>query len=87
MVRRGWRDLLYLGYATAEAKVKRFLHLGKAAPSGTIENVGGELPPELKRKIKIAAQYQQRNIENLHRLVESQNETSSIVRYITANRL
>ena len=42
MVRRGWRDLLYLGYATAEAKVKRFLHLGKAAPSGTIENVGCE---------------------------------------------
>ena len=56
MVRRGWRDLLYLGYATAEAKVKRFLHLGKAAPSGTIENVGCELPPETKRKIKVAKQ-------------------------------
>ena len=39
MVRRGWRDLLYLGQAPAEAKVKRYLHLRKAAPSGTIENV------------------------------------------------
>ena len=42
MVRRGWRNLLYLKYATAKAKAKRPLHLGKAAPSGTIENVGCE---------------------------------------------
>ena len=50
MVRRGWRNLLYLKYATAKAKAKHPLHLGKAAPSGTIENVGCELPPETKRR-------------------------------------
>ena len=50
MVRRGWRDFLYLNNATAEAKAKVFLDLGKAAPSGTIENVGCELKPEPKRK-------------------------------------
>ena len=50
MVRRGWRNLLYLKYATAKAKAKRPLHLGKAAPSGTIENVGCELPPETKQR-------------------------------------
>ena len=42
MVRRGWRNLLYLKYATAKAKAKHPLHLEKAAPSGTIENVGCE---------------------------------------------
>ena len=52
MVRRGWRDLLYLGQAPAEAKANCYLHLRKAAPSGTIENVRCELPPETKRKIK-----------------------------------
>ena len=50
MVRRGWRNLLYLKYAAAKAKAKRPLHLGKAAPSGTIENVGCELPPETKQR-------------------------------------
>ena len=50
MVRRGWRNLLYLKYTTAKAKAKRPLHLEKAAPSGTIENVGCELPPETKRR-------------------------------------
>jgi hypothetical protein len=50
MVRRGWRDLLYLNNATAEAKAKHFLHLGKAVASGTIENVGCELPPEPKQR-------------------------------------
>ena len=40
MVRRGWRDLLYLNNATAEAKASGFLYLEKAALSGTIENVG-----------------------------------------------
>ena len=45
MVRRGWRDLLYLNNATAEAKASGFLYLEKAAPSGTIENVGCELGP------------------------------------------
>ena len=50
MVRRGWRDFLYLNNATAEAKAKVFLDLGKAVPSGTIENVGCELKPAPKRK-------------------------------------
>ena len=45
MVRRGWRDLLYLNNATAEAKASGFLYLEKAALSGTIENVGCELGP------------------------------------------
>ena len=49
MVRRGWRDSLHLGDASAEAKVERFVHLGNAAPSGTIENVGCERPPEPRR--------------------------------------
>ena len=40
MVRRGWRDFLYLNNATAEAKAKVFLNLGKAVAAGTIENVG-----------------------------------------------
>ena len=40
MVRRGWRDFLYLNNATAEAKASGFLYLEKAALSGTIENVG-----------------------------------------------
>ena len=35
---------------TAKAKAKRPLHLEKAAPSGTIENVFCELPPETKRR-------------------------------------
>ena len=42
MVRRGWRDFLYLNNATAEAKAKVFLDLGKAVAAGTIENVGCE---------------------------------------------
>ena len=50
MVRRGWRNVLYFKHATAKAKAKRPLHLEKAAPSGTIENVGCELPPETKRR-------------------------------------
>ena len=37
MVRRGWRDFLYLNNATAEAKASGFLYLEKAALSGTIE--------------------------------------------------
>ena len=49
MVRRGWRDFLYLNNATAEAKAKVFLDLGKAVAAGTIENVGCELKPVPKR--------------------------------------
>ena len=44
MVRRGWRDFLYLNNATAEAKASGFLYLEKAALSGTIENVGASAP-------------------------------------------
>ena len=44
MVRRGWRDFLNLNNATAEAKAKRPLYLGKAATSGTIENVRASAP-------------------------------------------
>ena len=33
-----------------KAKAKRPLYLREAATSGTIENVGCELPPETKRK-------------------------------------
>ena len=40
MVRRGWCDFLYLNTATAEAKAKVFLDLGKAVAAETIENVG-----------------------------------------------
>ena len=36
--------MLYLNNATAEAKAKRPLHRRRAAPRGTIENVGCELP-------------------------------------------
>ena len=42
MVRRGWRDFLYLNNATAEAKANHPLYLRRAAPSGTVENVGCE---------------------------------------------
>ena len=45
MVRRGWRDFLYLNNATAEAKAKVFLDLRKAVAAGTFENVGCELGP------------------------------------------
>jgi hypothetical protein len=34
MVRRGWRNMLHLGNASAEAKVARSVHLEKAAPAG-----------------------------------------------------
>ena len=34
MVRRGSRDSLHLGNASAEAKATRSVHLGKAAPAG-----------------------------------------------------
>jgi hypothetical protein len=34
MVRRGSRNSLYLGNDSAEAKVARSVHLGKAAPAG-----------------------------------------------------
>ena len=34
MVRRGWRDSLHLGNASAEAKAVHSVHLGKAAPAG-----------------------------------------------------
>ena len=34
MVRRGWRDMLHLGNASAEAKATRSVHLGRAAPAG-----------------------------------------------------
>ena len=44
MARRGWRDFLNLNNATAEAKAKRPLYRGKAATSGTIENVGASAP-------------------------------------------
>ena len=40
----GWRDFLNANNATADAKAKRSLYLGKAAPSGTIENVRASAP-------------------------------------------
>ena len=52
MVRRGWRDFLYLNNATAEAKAKVFLNLGKAVAAGTIENVGCELKSAPKRIVR-----------------------------------
>ena len=51
MVRRGWRDLLYLNNATAEAKASGFLYLEKAARSGTIENVGASAPAPKRENV------------------------------------
>ena len=51
MVRRGWRDFLYLNNATAEAKASGFLSLEKAALSGTIENVGASAPAPKRENV------------------------------------